>query len=878
MMLAFFKSNNSYYMKTIFSTFFLVLAFQLSNAKNYYLSPTGSDTNNGISQSTPWKTIQKAANLTFPGDTVFLMSGTWNTTSSILSIKRSGSAEAWIVYQALKGNSPRVKVSGSVWETVLISANYIVFDGIELEGNVQNLNLADAEAAEAEAEAGGTNWTKYAIYNNGGITLGGNNSSGNHHMVIRNCKIHDFPGGGVQGIKSDYVTVENNLIYNVNWYTMYASSAISLWHTYNSDMETGYKNFVRGNTCYNSKTLVKWVSCKCMSDGNGIIIDDNRMTQDGSIGLPYVGRTLVENNLCFNNGGSGIHAYSSDHVDIINNTAFNNGTVVGYADIFQSDAEDGMVINNIMYSIDGGKVNSNSNTKNVVFDYNIYFNGYAEVKGVHDRFADPMFVNASVDAAVANFQLQQGSPAIDYGTSVFASPANMPLTDISGQTRPMGNRIDVGAYESSYTASTNECFVIAPANGESFKAGSDITVTATAKAMNGSISKVEFYQGITKLGEATSYPYSFIWNNVSAGNYILTTRAYDNTDLPSVSEGIPIRVSSSESIQKLVNGELDDKTTGWSLTTMNGAAGNLTVDAGSVLSGTNSALTTITVAGKNSYEAQFRQKVSIVKGRTYTLIFSAKASDNRAMSIWIQKNGSPYTTFFQQNANVTTTAQNFGPYTWKATVSDPDCSLEFLMGTNLGSCWIDKVSLTELDDTQKPTCSISSPAKGTGFDNPEYVTIAATATATGSSISKVDFYANNMLLGTDKTKPYNFEWSGFKNGDYLLTAVVTDTNGNITSSAVTNISISNITGLSVPKLNSISISPNPATDFFKIQNLNENALTRISVYDLQGQQLIDILHVKNESEPIIISSLKAGVYLVKVATPTQIHSFKLMKM
>jgi hypothetical protein len=860
-------------MKTIISTFLLVLAFQLSNAKNYYINPTGSDTNNGISQATPWKTIQKAAILTLPGDTVFLMSGTWITTSSILSIKRSGSAEAWIVYKALKDNFPRVKVSGSVWETVLISANYIVFEGIELEGNVQNLNLADAEAAEAEAEAGGTNWTKYAIYNNGGITLGGNNSPGNHHIVIRNCKIHDFPGGGVQGIKSDYVTVENNLIYNVNWYTMYASSGISLWHTYNSDMETGYKNFVRGNTCYNSKALVKWISCKCLSDGNGIIIDDNRMTQDGSIGTAYVGRTLVENNLCFNNGGSGIHAYSSNHVDIINNTAFNNGTVVGYADIFQSDADDGMVINNIMYSRNGGKVNSNSNTKNVVFDYNIYFNGYAEVKGVHDKFADPMFVNASVDAAVAIFQLQQGSMAIDYGTSVLASPANVPSFDILGNNRPLGNGIDVGAYESSYTASPNECFVIAPANGESFKAGSDITVTATAKAMNGSISKVEFYQGSTKLGEATSYPYSFIWNIVSAGNYTITARAYENTAVPAVSEGIPVRVSSLESTQELVNGELDDKTTGWSLTTMNGVAGNLTIDAGSLLSGTNSALNTITVAGKNSYEAQFRQKVSIVKGRTYTLNFSAKASNNRAMSIWIQKNGSPYTTFFQQNANVTTTAQNFGPYTWKATVSDPDCSLEFLMGTNLGSCWIDKVSLTELDVTQKPTCSISSPAKGTGFDNPEYVTIAATATSTGSSISKVDFYANNMLLGTDKTKPYNFEWSGFKNGDYLLTAVVTDTNGSITSSSVTNISISNITAIQTAEINSIHISPNPANDYFVVQNSGNELVKRITVYNTKGQILIQ----NTDSLRTDIHALNPDMYLIKVYTNNREYSFKLLK-
>jgi hypothetical protein len=707
--------------------------------------------------------------------------------------------------------------------------------------------------------------------------LGGNNSTGNHHMVIRNCKIHDFPGGGIGGIKSDYVTVENNLIYNVNWYTMYASSAISLWHTYNSDMETGYKNFVRGNTCYNSKTLVKWISCKCLSDGNGIIIDDNRMTQDGSIGLPYVGRTLVENNLCFNNGGSGIHAFSSNHVDIINNTAYHNGTVVGYADIFQSDADDGKVINNIMYSRDGGKVNSNSNTKNVVFDYNIYFNGNAEVKGAHDKFADPMFLNASVDASVANFQLQQGSLAIDYGTSVLTAPATVPAKDILGNTRPFGNGIDLGAYESLYTASPNECFVIAPANGESFKAGASIAITASAKVVNGSISKVEFYQGSTKLGESTNYPYSFIWNNVSAGNYILTARAYDQTDIPAVSEGIPVRVSSSESIQKLVNGEFDTGTIPWALNAWNGATATFSVDKSTTLSGENSGLINVTKLGPNNYEVQIRQAVSLVKGRKYTLSFTAKSSANRSMPVWIQKELSPYTTWFSQTVSVTNSTQNFGPFTFTSNVTE-SAQLEFILGGTLGSVWIDNVSLTELDNTSKPVCSVTNPAAAANFDNPASIEIQATATVSGSTISKVDFYANGELLGSDKTKPYNFTWTGFKNGDYLLTAVATDAIGSITSSAVTNILISNITGFNVPELNSISISPNPAIDSFKIQNLSGNALTRISVYDLQGQQLIDILHVKNESEPILIRSLKAGVYLVKVGTPTQNHSFRLMKM
>lgn len=850
----------------------------------YYVSPTGDDSNEGISESKPFKSIQKAADLTLPGDTVFIMNGTFQFAGSELNIKRSGNAGAWITYKALKGNKPKIKITGKVWKTIEIAADYITIEGIEIEGDVQNpsLTLEKAQACEDEAQAiiaaGGTpDYNKYAEYNTVGIVIGGNTTDGNHHIIIRRCKVHDLPAPGIGSARAECITVEDNIVYNTNKYTMWPSSGISLYHLSNLVPDGGYKNFVRRNICYNNKALVKWITIGALSDGNGIIIDDSRNEQPGAISSSYTGRTLVENNVCFDNGGSGIHAYLSDHVDIINNTAYNNGLVVGYAEIFQSDASDGVVMNNIMYAKNNGKVNSNYSTKNVVYDYNIYFNGSADVKGTHDKFADPMFMNASVDVSVANFQLKEGSLAIDYGTSVFTAPAAAPAIDVLGIVRPRGNGIDAGAYESAFTALPNECFVVAPTSGESFKAGTTITISAFAKVSSGSISKVEFYQGSAKLGESSVYPYSFIWNNVPAGNYTITARAYDSKNVPTVSEGIPVRVSSLESVQKIVNGEFDDKDNGWSLIAMNGAAGNLTVDAGSALSGTNSALINITTKGANNWETQFRQSVSLIKGRKYTLTFTAKAAENKAIGISIQKNGSPYTTFFQKTVNLTTAAQNFGPFTYTSTVTDPDCSLEFLLALNLGKVWIDNVVLTEIDETTKPVCSITAPAMSAGFDNPAEVTIAASAAAAGTTVSKVDFYANGELLGTDKTKPYTFSWTGFKNGDYLLTAVSTDANGNIASSAVTDISISNITGIGKMEINPIQIYPNPATDYFRVQCLVDETIQNVAVYNLQGRLLIEKPVSGQNSPEINISLLSAGLYLVEVKTVNKIHSFKLVK-
>jgi hypothetical protein len=58
---------------------FLLIGFGI-NAQTYYVSSsTGSDSNNGLSEATPWKTLSKIQRSTFsPGDKVLLKRGdTW---------------------------------------------------------------------------------------------------------------------------------------------------------------------------------------------------------------------------------------------------------------------------------------------------------------------------------------------------------------------------------------------------------------------------------------------------------------------------------------------------------------------------------------------------------------------------------------------------------------------------------------------------------------------------------------------------------------------------------------------------------------------------------------------------------------------------------
>jgi hypothetical protein len=82
----------------------------------------------------------------------------------------------------------------------------------------------------------------------------------------------------------------------------------------------------------------------------------------------------------------------------------------------------------------------------------------------------------------------------------------------------------------------------APVAGTSFTRPVNITLSATATDLDGSVARVEFFQGTTKLGETTSSPYSFVWTNAPAGTFNLTARATDNQGASTTSGAVSITV------------------------------------------------------------------------------------------------------------------------------------------------------------------------------------------------------------------------------------------------------------------------------------------------------------------------------------------------
>ena len=73
-----------------------------------------------------------------------------------------------------------------------------------------------------------------------------------------------------------------------------------------------------------------------------------------------------------------------------------------------------------------------------------------------------------------------------------------------------------------------EVIITSPANGHSFSAPADIIIRADASDHDGSVAKVEFYNGTAKLGEDTTSPYSIQWTDIAQGNYKVIAKAIDD--------------------------------------------------------------------------------------------------------------------------------------------------------------------------------------------------------------------------------------------------------------------------------------------------------------------------------------------------------------
>jgi hypothetical protein len=267
-----------------------------------------------------------------------------------------------------------------------------------------------------------------------------------------------------------------------------------------------------------------------------------------------------------------------------------------------------------------------------------------------------------------------------------------------------------------------------PSAGATFTAPATVVLAASASDTDGTVTKVDLFEGSTLLKSDTSSPYSVSVTLSTAGTYQLTAVATDSDGETTTSPAVTVTVGSATNQPPTVS--LTSPAAGASYT----APANITLQA--------------TASDADGTVA----RVDFYRGST--LISSDTTSPYSA--VW---------------AGATA-----GSFSLTARAVDDD-------GATVTSTAV-AITVTAAPN-QLPTVSITSPSGGQSFTAPASVTIAASASDSDGTIAQVDFYVGTQLIGSDTTGPYTAAWSNVAAGSYSLTAVARDNSGGTrTSSAV----------------------------------------------------------------------------------------------
>ncbi len=362
----------------------------------------------------------------------------------------------------------------------------------------------------------------------------------------------------------------------------------------------------------------------------------------------------------------------------------------------------------------------------------------------------------------------------------------------------------------------------APAEGGTVS-GTSVAISVTATD-NVSVTRVEFYEGATRLGTDTAPPYSYNWNTRGGPNGLLTltAKAFDAAGNVGIAERmVTVDNDITAPTVTLTSPSTGDTLTG-TVTFMATASDDRAVSrvaffVGSTQVGSDSSApysfsynTRLQTNGDKVLTAKAYDAVNNVgtsepanvqfendftppavvltspgEGDTLTgmVTFTATASDASGVSrvaFFVggtqvgSDNSAPYTfsynTRLQANGAKVITAKAYDPL------------------NNMGTS--EPVNVTFDNDFSLPTVVLTSPSTG------ETLTGTVTFTATASDdagVSKVTFYVGTTQVGVDTSEPYTFSYNTRlqANGAKVITAKAQDSLGNVGTSEPANVTFDN---------------------------------------------------------------------------------------
>lgn len=443
---------------------------QLAWSAEYYLSPTGNDSNPGT-LAAPWKTLERlesAQSVLKPGDTVYFRGGNYviddSTVAAICGVsspflwRANGTATDRITYRNYQNEKPVILYDRRNMNCHGIAirplGKYLTIDGLTIRQSEASRRVALPDGINPKEEPPSPTTAYPTYYKNSvrAMSLAGSN------MILRNCTLDNFSSVGMDIPSSGAnVLVEHNNFIN---------SGNHVWYV------RGANGTYRYNTLDGSRQRPEsgrfGIKIQYLGTNNNKIYGNviKNIVASGVIFSGQVSGNEVFNNIFINAGsgrssGSVVAAWTEDGAVQAGNKFYNNTAIgktvmsvigQGHTDQF-SKIE---VRNNIFYPSNRIPVGLPANYPTIA--NNIFFNISDAVAPAANRLEDPSLTDP-LGATPSSARLRASSKAID------AATGTVPNQDFFQGVRPAGGVADIGAHEFGSTGSAGSTTIPLPPAG-----------------------------------------------------------------------------------------------------------------------------------------------------------------------------------------------------------------------------------------------------------------------------------------------------------------------------------------------------------------------------------------------------------------------------